>query len=527
MGASLSGNASYAINTAGTIGNPTGGGNPGLSYTKTPTFQFIPVDDSTTAQMLLKPVDPVNFYDLYEQGWRVDQLFRLMVDRIEFRAPGGKYWEVIRNSPTLDNVENYARFLRVSAIAYEMQKLGYLRLEGRKQPTKIVTVLDDGNAPTAKDILDAQTAGLIWIKDKTSGLWELEKKGDVVPVFILNVPTTQAELQNAATEASAAAAVADAAAAAHPEDSAAQTAKNLADTVKAAADAALTAAKTAAADAKAAATAPDDATLAAKAKASAAAAAAAVTIAMGAKINGDMPELAAGGRGGENVETVFLAILQTGFTVEGNVSTTDEDADAEDAAEAAHAHKDSADSTKSANDSSNGVAGPGSDSSQMSKESRVSAKPSPPQAAVTGTVSCHLVMRSLIGVMAAAAQEQGEFEALTANPNLSVPSDAGPVLFTAVVPSVERQPIITLNWKPDAQTLPPLVRLSYRDHDYAITDPKPLTQALANGQSAPAAPGANAAWNRDAFRLIAQLAAQVTVDISKFPIPTILQLNSQ
>jgi hypothetical protein len=35
------------------------------------------------AQFLLQPVSPEQFYSLYTQGWRVDQLFRLMVDRIE------------------------------------------------------------------------------------------------------------------------------------------------------------------------------------------------------------------------------------------------------------------------------------------------------------------------------------------------------------------------------------------------------------------------------------------------------------
>ena len=34
-------------------------------------------------------------------------------------------------------------------------------------------------------------------------------------------------------------------------------------------------------------------------------------------------------------------------------------------------------------------------------------------------------------------------------------------------------------------------------------------------------------WNRDLFRLISQLTAQVTVDISKFPLPTLLQLHTQ
>jgi hypothetical protein len=36
----------------------------------------------------------------------------------------------------------------------------------------------------------------------------------------------------------------------------------------------------------------------------------------------------------------------------------------------------------------------------------------------------------------------------------------------------------------------------------------------------------NKYWNRDMFRLINALTSQVTVDISKFPLPEILQLHS-
>jgi hypothetical protein len=75
------------------------------------------------------------------------------------------------------------------------------------------------------------------------------------------------------------------------------------------------------------------------------------------------------------------------------------------------------------------------------------------------------------------------------------------------------------------------VQLTYRNQQYTITDKKTdrkgSAEAPVGGQSAPAPADENAAWNRDAFRLISQLSAQVTVDISKFPVPTILQLNGQ
>jgi hypothetical protein len=540
MGATLTGNGMFSpTSNANGVG---GGGAPTVSYQKTPTFQFIPVNDDTTAQLLLKPIDPEIFYALYQQGWRVDQLFRLMVDRIEFREPNGKYWEVIRNSSTLDNVQNYARFLRVSAVAYEMQKLGYLRLEGKKQPTKIVSVSESWNPPSAKDMLDAQAKSLVWKQDATSGQWQLEKKGSMVPVFILNVPTTADELQNAADDADSADLAAGATAAANPGNAAARNAKIAADNVKTAADAAADAAATADKLAKAAAAAPDDTGAAAQAKSSAAAALFAAQNAMTAKIDADMPELAVGGRGGENVQQVFLLILQSGFIVEGNVNTSDSDDDSTDSSDdSTPAAAGSTDSTADSTHPDKNAKGSGQDSVMSGKNSTHAAKSSTDSASNSadsvddsGTISCHLVMRSLIGVMAAAAQEQDNFDDLKNYPYISTPTASDKTAmspFVQVVPQIELQPIITLTWKPDVPVDAPLVQLTYRNQQYTITDKKTdkngSSGTPADGQSLPALSDENAAWNRDAFRLISQLSAQVTVDISKFPVPTILQLTGQ
>ncbi|MGB6199118.1 MAG: hypothetical protein WA871_07865 [Candidatus Acidiferrales bacterium] len=385
MSAGLSGNGQYMIQGTGAGGNAIGGGTPTLFYQKNPSFQFIPVNDDTTAQQLLKPIDPLIFYNLYQQGWRVDQLFRLMVDRIEFRQPGGKYWEVIRNSPTLDNAENYARFLRVSAIAYEMQKRGFLRLQGKEMfvpvPGSAVTA-----APAAKDVLDAQAKNLIWRQDDKNQ-WHLEQD-NVVGVFNLNEPMSAGQTQ-------------------------------------AAADAALN-----------------------------------------ADIDADMPELSKGGLAGQTVQQIFIQVLKDGFTVQESYDSTDV-----------------ADQKK---------------------------------------FSCQIVMRSLIGVMAAAAQEQDDFnQFMTKNPPIPAPTAADPnatLPFTDVVPSVEQQPVLRLKWAGADQTVPKLVQITYRNATYSVTD---------YSVAPPANPGADLDWNRDVFRLLTQLTAQVTVDISKFPLPSILQLNTQ
>jgi hypothetical protein len=472
MGAGINGNGMYSPTS-----NPNGvggGGTPTLSYQKNPSFQFIPVNDDATAQQLLKPIPTEIFYNLYQQGWRVDQLFRLMVDHIEFRQPGSTYWQVIRNSPTVDNANDYARFLRVTAAAYELQQLGYLRLGGIKSAPHVVTVADANSPPTAKDILAAEAQKLHWQKDATTGQWQLIDKGDLNAEFTLNVPVTVAELGDAY--------LADAAAAtAHPDDAGA--AIVAADAQKAYA-AAVALAKN-----------PKDPTLQATASTTA-------HQTLIDQLDEHMSELGkGGGSNGSNdsVQEVFLAILKDGFSVEESFNSSDANADP----------------TK---------------------------------------YSCQLVMRSLIGVMAAAAQEQDEFTALkAANPNVPAPNPSNQLAtlpFSSVVPQVEMQPIISLKWAAGDFVSPPLAQVSYENDVYAVSDactlavagrcePAPHDGAPRGAQTtpasagaspsagAPAIPGQDASWNRDVFRLIAELSAQVTIDISKFPLPSILQLNTQ
>ena len=115
----------------------------------------------------------------------------------------------------------------------------------------------------------------------------------------------------------------------------------------------------------------------------------------------------------------------------------------------------------------------------------------------------HLVMRSFLNIMAAAAQEETNFNAA--------------VLHTDIInhiPEIERRPILKLKWTGEhVEVLPPLVALDYQGQSYQVTD-------AVTGQVNEAA-----SWNRDVFRLLAALATQVSIDISKFPLPTTLQVN--
>ena len=171
------------------------------------------------------------------------------------------------------------------------------------------------------------------------------------------------------------------------------------------------------------------------------------------KILEDMPELGKGGIGGVTALQTLLMILKNGFAIQ-QAFTSAEPAD-----------------------NANGTA--------------------------------HLVMRSLIGVMTAAAQEQAGFDELMKNNPL-----IDQVHFKDLVPPVEQRPILRLTWKPDDNVIQPLVQLTYGNKRFMVTD-----------KSDPTTPE-ELSWNRDLFRLISQLTAQVTVDISKFPLPTLLQLHT-
>ncbi len=113
-----------------------------------------------------------------------------------------------------------------------------------------------------------------------------------------------------------------------------------------------------------------------------------------------------------------------------------------------------------------------------------------------------LVLRSFLLILAAAAQEQSAYQACF------VPSK-----YYQLTPPEERQPILKMRWSSaDGPTISPLMSLTYRGTSYEITDPD---TGKFDQQST---------WNRDVFRLIVQLASQVSVDISKFPLPTSLQV---
>ncbi len=113
-----------------------------------------------------------------------------------------------------------------------------------------------------------------------------------------------------------------------------------------------------------------------------------------------------------------------------------------------------------------------------------------------------LILRSFISMLTAASQEQTNFTTALCEP-----------LDLQHVPWRERRPILTTKWNGQHKPLlAPLVSLDYRGQTYQITDP--VSQRVDD----------EATWNRDIFTLLTQLAGQASVDTSKFPLPTSLQV---
>ncbi len=105
-----------------------------------------------------------------------------------------------------------------------------------------------------------------------------------------------------------------------------------------------------------------------------------------------------------------------------------------------------------------------------------------------------------------------------------------PASFTSLVPKIEQLPVLKLTEREgdaplsarNAFELGKLgLNVKYRGRDYYIADSE------SSGAKGFPFVSDNQYWNRDMFRLINELSSQVSVDISKFPLPEVLQLRTE
>ena len=396
-------------------------GTIGVGASTQPSFTFIPVNDQLVAQELLQPVNAQVLYSLFEEGAPVDELLRLMVERMEIQLPGQATSQVFTNSLVDDNSSihngafSYATFLKVCAIARQLQLADCLELKMVSKFKEVAKGWSTGSLKSA-DIVSARDKGLVY-KHEKDGKWHLGNM-EMTPKFVLK-PGSDAVL---------------AALGKNPYYAQGLSLGNMTKilaagfTVEGNVD---------------------------KAPPSS-------TGGGGSSGKSDDSSDSGGGGGGGGGK---------GGGKGGGGSAPGDDPPAKD------------DDSSSSSDYSNSVADDDSDDASNGEGSR-------------------LVLRSFLLILTAASQEENGFQSYFVHSP-----------YYNLTPPEERQPILKIRWDSgDGPTISPLMSLSYRGTSYAITDPD--TGKLDQ----------QASWNRDVFRLIVQLASQVSVDISKFPLPTSLQV---
>ncbi len=142
-----------------------------------PTFNFVPLVGGEFAAHLITPTPPDAFEAFFREGFPVDILMRSLIQQVQFTV--GQTNFTLNNSPTVDNVTNYAEFLRLCDMLRDLQDRGDLHLAEYETSTNtfqpvmdftndLVTNLD------AQLILSTTSQGYHW-KHLNRG-WSVERE---------------------------------------------------------------------------------------------------------------------------------------------------------------------------------------------------------------------------------------------------------------------------------------------------------------------------------------------------------------
>jgi hypothetical protein len=145
----------------------------GGTATHNPTFTLVPLGGDKFATQLLAPIKPEIFYELFEEGWPVDLLMRVLIERMELVLPAatpagankigtGEQLEMMVNNPLEQKDGHYDRFLRACALARTLQKKGILYLDISKVFVPLADETIFASPPTEEQQLAADKQGLIW-----------------------------------------------------------------------------------------------------------------------------------------------------------------------------------------------------------------------------------------------------------------------------------------------------------------------------------------------------------------------------
>lgn len=144
-----------------------------------PEFTLIPLNNAEVAQQVLQPTRSDVFYTLYEQGFPIDIMMRVLVEEIRTTLDGSDW--VARNDPAASDQDQtgvqarlYTRFLGVCQIARDLQRTGHLKVE-ETAPKFVSLGGDPVEGPLSPEIvMKTQQGGASWEK-QTKG-WELGRQ---------------------------------------------------------------------------------------------------------------------------------------------------------------------------------------------------------------------------------------------------------------------------------------------------------------------------------------------------------------
>jgi hypothetical protein len=169
-----------------------------VAHTSSPDFQFIPLNNEAATKQVLDPISTDVFFTLYQQGYPIDQLMRVLIERVEASLPDTSEQLVLVNSPTRGTPKSYARFLRLCAILREMQRAGYLSLEAHRQFDVLGSIAFDSQKgertkPTSKEFADAEEKGFT-LQEAESG-WQIGRMRSS-PLFVLKQENAEAVVKH-------------------------------------------------------------------------------------------------------------------------------------------------------------------------------------------------------------------------------------------------------------------------------------------------------------------------------------------
>lgn len=162
--------------TSGAVSTIMGTGKIGRS--ESPSFKIIPLNNTEISKQVISPIPNDVFYALYQQGYPLDLLMRVMVERIEIVAPRSK--DEIVNSATRSSGRSYVNFLNTCAILREIQRAGHLDFVS----TERLTVLGEYRAeppPQAAKRQPIPVEDAAAVGDDGGLLPELDPDGMVIP----------------------------------------------------------------------------------------------------------------------------------------------------------------------------------------------------------------------------------------------------------------------------------------------------------------------------------------------------------